>query len=91
MDACIYNEIPISTIERNTSEHVWLDQEFETGTPASLVRCSASELSRSINIHGPSRANYHIPPLTKGPLRMPFKKLTTNTCSSCQDFIDLTI
>ena len=84
MDACVYDEIQISNIERNTNENVMLDREIETGTPASLVRCSATELSRSINIHGPSKPNFHIPPLTKS---LPFKKLTTNTCLSCQDLL----
>ena len=69
------------------SENVWLDLEFKPGTPA-LERCSTTELHVSrlinINIHG-SKPNYHIPPLTK---LLPFKKLTTNTCSPCQDLID---
>ena len=50
----VYNEIHISNMERNTNENVLLDWEFEPGTPASLVRFSATDLSRSINIHGPS-------------------------------------
>ena len=33
----------LTNIERNTSENVWLDQKFEPGTPASLVRCSANK------------------------------------------------
>ena len=28
MDACIYNEIHISNVERNISGNVWLDQEY---------------------------------------------------------------
>ena len=71
----------ISNIERNTSENVWLDQ---PGTPASLISCSATELSRTICIHGPSGANYHIPPLTKV---LPFNKLTSNKCLPCQDLL----
>ena len=59
----MYNEIHISTIERNTSENVELDRKFEPGTPASLLRCSAIELSRSINIHGPSRPTTTFLPL----------------------------
>ena len=50
-----------------TKKHKWkymAGTEFEPGTPASLVMCSATELFRSINIHGPSRLIYHIPPLT---------------------------
>ena len=66
------------------SENVWLDWEFKP----KLERCSTTELyvSRPISIHG-SRPNYHIRFLTKF---LPFKTLTTNTCSSCQDLIDLT-
>ena len=32
----------------------------EPSTPASLVRCSTTDLPWPINIHGPSRPNYHI-------------------------------
>ena len=66
MDVYI-NETHISNIERNTNENVWLDREFKPGTPTSLhiVRCSTTELSMPINFHGPSRPNYHIPPLYK--------------------------
>ena len=53
----------ISNIERNTNKNVKLDWEFKPGTLASLIRCSTSELSRLINIHGSSWQNYHIPPL----------------------------
>ena len=60
-----------------------LDREFEPGTPASLVRCSTTELPRQINSHGPSRPNYHIPPFTK------IFKHTTNTCSPCNDLLIL--
>ena len=73
--------------ETRTSENVWLDWKFESGTSASLVRCSATELFRLINIHGLSRPNYHIPPLAKF---LPLKKLTTNTCLSCQYLTNLT-
>ena len=70
------------------SFHVCLDREFELGTsrPAWIERCSTIELSRPIHIHG-SRQNYDIPPLTKF---LPFKKITSNTCSPFQDLIDLT-
>ena len=30
----VYNELHISNIERNTNEKVWLDREFDPGTPA---------------------------------------------------------
>ena len=42
-----------------------LDLLLKPGTPALLVRWSTTELSRPINIYGPSRPKYHIPPLTK--------------------------
>ena len=66
MDACIHI----------SNKNVLLDREFEPGTPASLVRCSTTELYRPINIYGPSRPSYHISPLIK---LLRFKKLTTNT------------
>ena len=66
MVTCIRNAIHISTKERNTSDYVWLDREFEPGTLDSLVRCSVTKLSgQLIYILGLSRPNYHIPTLTK--------------------------
>ena len=82
MYACKYNEIHISNVERNTNKNVCLDREFKPGTPESLVRCSATKLSRPININGPARPIHHIPPFT---MLLPLKKLTANTCLSCQD------
>ena len=77
-----YSEIHMSNkYGKKHNLNVWLDWEFEPGTHASLIRCSAIELSRSINIHGPSRPNYHISLLTKF---LSFKKHT----SSCQDLIN---
>ena len=63
-------------IKRNTNDNVLLDREFEPGTPASLVRCSSTELSWQIYIHRLSRPNYHVPPLTKV---FPSKKHKTKT------------
>ena len=63
MDICI--EMHISTIKGSTNDNVWFDWEFEDETPASIVRSSTTELSKPINIHGLSRPNYHISPLTK--------------------------
>ena len=74
------DEIHISNI---LNENVLLDWEFKPGTPASLVRCSTTDLSKPINIYGPSRPNYHIPSLTK------FLPSKTHT-SPCQDLIDFT-
>ena len=79
----IYNEISISNKE---AENVWLDREFEAGTPAPLVRWCATLLTRSIYIHGPSRPNYHIPPFTKF---LPFKKITANTMFTLSGLIEL--
>ena len=57
---------------------------IEPGTPASLVTLSTTELSKPINIYGPSRPNYHIPPpLTKF---LPSMK-HINKCSLCQDLL----
>ena len=81
----VYKKNPhISNIERNTNKNVKLDWEFKPGTLASLIRCSTSELSRLINIHGSSWQNYHIPPLQ---IFLPSKKHTTNTCSPCHDLL----
>ena len=44
----VYNEIHISDIERNTNKNIWLGGNLNPGTPASLVRCSTTELSRPI-------------------------------------------
>ena len=45
----------INKYRKKHNLNVWLDLEFEPRTPASLVRYSNTFLSRSINIHGPSR------------------------------------
>ena len=53
--------IHVQWIEIN--ENVWLDREFKRGTLCIASNISTTELSRPINIHGPSRPNYRIPPL----------------------------
>ena len=78
----VYNEIHISNIERNTNENIWLDWEFEPRTPASLVRCSTTDLSRPITLG----QTINIPPLQSVcPLRN-----TQQTMFTLPGLIDLT-
>ena len=84
----VYNEILISNIEKNTNENVLLDRVFETGTCITRkVAHSTTELFRPINIHDPSRPNYHFPTLTNF---LPIKKTHNKHIITLSGLNDLT-
>ena len=63
----LYNEIHISNIKKKPQMKMygWTEDSNPGPRITSMVVGYTTVLSKPINIHGPSRPNYHIPPLTK--------------------------